>query len=343
MWKASEMRRAILGINLLGLLLLGGCADDPEAAATLSVKGYVEAELDTLHAASVALQRAAPEPDADGWNARDDAEAVASMRREWARARAAYERIEGAIAVLFPHLDVSTDERYDGFIELEADADLFDGEGATGMHAIERILWADAHPPNVVAFESLLVGYAPARFPETEAEARRFRDALVARLIEDIETMRTQFAPLALDPATAFGGVIGSMGEQVEKISLAATGEDESRYAQTTLADMRANLEGGRQIYLAFQPWVRAHGPEADDEVAAGFDRLDAAYGALSGDSLPPVPEGWNPDEPDPAHLDGAYGRLWQRVSAEADPDSPTSLVSAMRAAARVIDVPIAP
>ena len=106
---------------------------------------------------------------------------------------------------------------------------------------------------------------------------------------------------------------------------------------------MRANLEGGRQIYLAFQPWVRAHGPEADDEVAAGFDRLDAAYGALSGDSLPPVPEGWNPDEPDPAHLDGAYGRLWQRVSAEADPDSPTSLVSAMRAAARVIDVPIAP
>jgi iron uptake system component EfeO len=195
-----------------------------------------------------------------------------------------------------------------------------------------------------VAFESGLEGYREARFPETESEARRFRDELVERLVVDTRDMRDQFAPLALDPAAAYRGVAGSMAEQLEKITLAATGEDESRYSQTTLADMRANLEGGRTIYGAFDEWIRAEGGEdVDDRVQAGFDRVDAAYARLEGGALPPVPEGWNPDAPDPAHLETEYGRLWELLSFESDPRADGSLVSDMNAGADRIGIPLLP
>lgn len=325
-------------------LLLGACATDHEAEATLAVKAYVSTELDALHAAAVDLAAAAPAPDADGWSATEDRAAIEAMREAWVRARVAYEHIEGAIAVLFPHLDVSTDERYDGFIELAPDAALFDGDGVTGMHAIERVLWADAHPPQVIAFESALEHYVPARFPETEAEARAFVEGLAQRLIDDVETMRRDFAPLALDDASAFRGVIGSMAEQLEKVTLAATGEDESRYSQITLGDMRANLEGGRAIYGAFGDWVRAEGGgDVDARVIAGMDRIGDAYAALDGDSLPPVPEGWNPSAPDAAHLETPYGALFVLLSRESDPLESGSLVADMDAAAETIGIPTLP
>jgi iron uptake system component EfeO len=331
--------------SVLLLVFLSACQPDYETDATLGVKAYIEEELDALIAASVDLQGAAPEPDADGWTAASDAEAVGEMRESWLRTRASYEHIEGAIAVLFPHIDESTDARYDGFIELAADEDPFDGTGATGMHSIERILWADAHPPQVVTFESSLPNYREARFPADAAEAQRFEEQLVQRLVDDVETMQGQFAPLALDPAAAFRGVIGSMAEQLEKVTLAATGEDESRYSQATLADMRANLEGGRAIYGEFSAWVRATegGPELDDRIEAGFDRIDAAYDAIEGDSLPPVPEGWNPSDPDPAHLATPYGQLFTLLSRESDPTAASSLVSDMTAAADLVGIPVLP
>lgn len=157
--------------------------------------------------------------------------------------------------------------------------------------------------------------------------------------------MRDQFAPLALDPAAAFRGVVGSMQEQFEKVRLAATGEDESRYSQLTLADMRANLAGGRTIYGSFAEWVRSvdGGAERDARIAAGFDRVAAAYAAVPGDSLPPVPEGWNPDAPDPSHLATPYGQLWQLLSTEADPAAEGSLVAAMNDAADSIGIPTLP
>ena len=330
---------------MLAMLLVTACAADHESDATLAVKDYVDDELDALRQAVLDLAAAAPAPDADGWNASEDAAAVAAMRDAWLRARISYERIEGAIAVLFPHLDESTDERYDGFIESATDDDLFDGAGVTGMHAIERILWADAHPAHVVAFESALLGYTPASYPVDEGQATRFRDALVGRLLDDVSTMRDQFAPLALDPAAAFRGVIGSMAEQLEKVTLAATGEDESRYSQKTLADMRANLEGGQTIYRLFQPWVRSvdGGADRDANVEAGFARMQAEYAMTVGDSLPPVPDGWNPDAPDPAHLATPYGRIWQLLSAETDRASSESLVSDMNAAAGSIGIPLLP
>lgn len=321
------------------ILALVACKkDDAEADAILAVKDEVTAELGHLQDASTSLQETAP--DLAGWAAGD----VDASRAAWKDARVAYERVEGAIAVLFPDLDASTDERYDGFIAEAPDANLFDGEGVTGVHAIERILWADEHPAWVVTFESALTGYAPAAFPATEQEAADYRDGLVQRLVDDVDTMAADFEPLALDAAAAYEGVVGSMAEQVEKVSLAATGEDESRYAQHTLADMRANLEGGRAIYAAFSPWIADEGGEdVDAEVLAGFDRVTAAYDGLTGDAIPAVPATWNPDAPSEADLATDYGQLWTLLSAEADPAVEGSLVERMVAAAAVVGIEIVP
>ena len=337
---------------LLPLLTVLACdssgsdpADDPEKAAALEVEAYVAGELDNLVTAVEALQAAAPEPDADGWNATDDADAVARMRQHWHEARVSYERVEGAIAVLFPELDASTDERYDGFVEVEADSDLFDGEGVTGIHAIERILWSDAQPPEVVAFEMGLSNYAPAAYPADAAQAQAFRDELAARLVADVHRMRDELEPVALDAATAYGGVLGSIAEQLEKVELAQTGEQESRYAQHTLADMRANLEGGAAIFAAFEPWLRSldGGNEAADAVTGGMARIQAAYDALPGDALPPVPETWSSVMPSDDDLATPYGSLHAMLTAEVDLDDPSSLLAAMVAAADLMDIPVAP
>lgn len=330
-------------------LALSACGNDNsqvlddkehEEAAILEVKGTLQHHLDDLAAAAAALQAAAPEADADGWSAADDAAAVDAMKAEWKKARIAYESIEGAIAVLFPGLDVSTDARYDAFIEVAPDDDLFDGQGVTGMHAIERILWADAIPPHVVAFESGLAGYTPAAFPATEAQAKAFKTALCERLVTDTIKMRDDFEAMALDAPAAYRGVIGSMAEQIEKLDKAATGEEESRYANFTLADMRANIAAGVATYGAFHDWIVAKGgSDVDDAIAAGFGRLQAGYDALPGDSLPPVPEGWSSASPSKEDLATPFGELFVLISGEADPDTKGTLVSAMNESADLLGI----
>ncbi len=331
--------------------LMAACADEPtptESQAALSVvKRDITHDLAELAAATRALQAAAPAPDADGWDANRDRAAVTAMRAEWRRARGAYERIEGAIAVLFPHLDVSTDERYEGFlaeIPGRRDDNLFDGEGVTGMHAIERILWADAHPERVARFERALPGYVAPAWPSNLQEARDFRDGLCARLVRDVEQMRSEFAPVALDPSAAFRGVIGSMEEQVEKVEKAASAEEESRYAQVTLYDMRQNLEGARRSWVAFRPWVIARGGTTiATAIDARFSALRERYDTVPGDALPPVPEGWNPDAPTAAHARSAFGQLRAFVLAESDPARDGSIVREMNGAADLLGIPRLP
>jgi iron uptake system component EfeO len=347
MFNRSRAQRFSIALMCSALFAMG-CSEEssitPEQQATLDVKEYVSGELVALADAALRLQEAAPEPDGDGWNAEDDAAAVEAMRSAWAEARDHYERVEGAIAVLFQSLDVSTDERYDGFIAEGPDENLFDGEGVTGMHGIERILWADAHPENVVAFESSLDGYIPAAFPANEDEAKDFADGLAQRLVDDTETMRDDFEPLALDASTAFRGVIDSLAEQLEKISLAATAEDESRYAQRTLDDMRANLEGGEATYAAFQDWVIAEaGEEVDADVRAGFAAIGDAYDEIDSAAIPEVPAGFNPDDPSEEHLQTPYGELYLLLTEHADPESASSLLSAMLEAADAMGIPELP
>jgi iron uptake system component EfeO len=111
------------------------------------------------------------------------------------------------------------------------------------------------------------------------------------------------------------------MAEQLEKVTLAATGEDESRYSQATLADMRANLEGGRAIYAELSDWVRSveGGADIDDRIMAGFDRIEAAYDAIDG------------------------GQLFLLLSEDSDPGIESSLVSDMNRAADLIGIPVLP
>jgi iron uptake system component EfeO len=329
------------------LFVAAGCAETPKTAeerALLDVKSYITTNMDTLYAAAQKLQAAAPAPDGDGWNAQADAAAVAQMKTAWKEARIAYEHIEGAIAVLFPDVDISTDERYDGFIAVEPDSDLFDDMGVTGVHAIERILWSDVIPNEVIAFESALPGYQAAAFPRTMAEAQKFKDKLCGRLVSDVATMRDQFKPLALDPAAAYRGVIGSINEQLEKINKAATGEEESRYAQFTLADMRANVEAGVVTYDAFRPWLlEKNGSELDGKIRDGFARLQAGYAKLSGDSLPSVPDMWSSEEPATADLATPFGMMWQLLQTESNPDLDGSLVNVMTRSADLMGIPQLP
>ena len=315
----------------------GGSAG--EQAALAAVKTYITTNLVTLAQAAVDLQKAAPAADADGWSNTTDQAAVDAMKAEWRKARQAYEHIEGAIAVLFPELDVSTDERYDGFIEMAADTNLFDGEGATGIHSIERILWSGETRPEVVAFEMGLKNYKAAAFPRTMQEADDFKNKLCQRLITDLATMRDSFTPLALDPAAAYRGVIGSVAEQIEKVTKAETGEEESRYANSTLADMRFNVEGGQATQKAFEPWLLTtkDGAALNGKITAGFARLSAALG--TGTQLPAVPATWTAEHPSAADLMTPFGKLYTQLKKEADDKDPESLVSAMNAAADALGI----
>jgi iron uptake system component EfeO len=317
-------------------------ASDYSAQATLEVQNYVKGQLSKLSQAAEALQKAAPAPDADGWNAEQDSAAVAKMRAAWADARNSYERVEGSIATVFHELDVSTDERYDGFIEEAPDDDLFDDEGVIGVHAIERILWSDSQPARVVKFESTLDGYLPAAYPSTREDADKFKNKLCARLVADTHQMYDEFSRgVALDSTSAFWGMIGSMQEQSEKTTKAASGEDESRYAQHTLQDMRTNLEGARAVFKAFRPWLdsAAGKKDASTAIEAGFAKVAAAYAAIDGPALPEVPETFNPDKPSAADLQTPYGKLWTLLNEQTDATNDESLVSKMSAAADTMGI----
>ena len=344
-----EWLAPIGAVLMFGASVLG-CGADTSAAATeagsqATVKAYLTTELGHWHDAAVALKAAAPTPDADGWNDTADATAVDKMKAQWALARAAYERVEGAIAVLFGDYDASTDERYDGFLETAPDTDLFDGVGVTGVHAIERILWAGQAPASVVDFESGLTGYVAASFPSNLTEATEFRDGLCTRLVTDIEAVQTMFAPHRLDTAAAYRGVVGSMVEQVEKIRLAAEGQDESRYAQHTLADMRANLDGSKNTYAGFSAWLKTKdgGTALDQDIQARFASVTTLYATVSGDALPAVPAGFMLDAPTAAQLATPYGVIFAGLTTQSDPANPDSLVSKMTAAADLLGIPQLP
>jgi iron uptake system component EfeO len=304
----------------------GAVASEFQEQATVAVKKFVGEQLDKLVTASEDLQKAAPEPDDNGWDEADPQ--LEKMRTAWKAARSAYEHIEGPIAALFMELDVATDARYDAFIEENgADDNLFDDQNVTGMHAIERILYSNQTPDYVVKFEKALTGYKAAAFPKTKEEADQFKNKLCKRLVDDIKTMQEQYSSLALDVDTAFVGMITSTVEQSEKTTKAATGEDESRYAQNTMADMRANLAGARSVYEAFKPWIASTKGEVAG-IEAALKKTDDAYKAVDGDALPKVPDNFNPGDPSDAHLDTPYGKLWKLLTDETDPAKEGSLVS---------------
>jgi iron uptake system component EfeO len=347
---------------LASLVLSSACSssggDSPGAAGQsaktdeqwkIDVTGAIHAsilgDVDALVRATEDLQAAAPAPAGRGWDRDKDADAIANMKAAWARARAAYEHIEGAIAPTFPEIDAAIDERYDGFLEAlgpAGDPDPFDGEGVTGMHAVERILWSDAIPARVTDFERTIPGYKAAAFPATEGEANAFKTKLVGKLVSDAKSLRAQWAPQKIDVASVWDGLVGLVNEQREKVSNASEGAEESRYSQLTMRDIRANLDGTKKIYDAFAPWIGSKdgGKDVDGKVRAAFGRFDALYAAVQGDAIPAPPPTWSAERPSESDLGTPFGRLYAGVKDEADATKPASAAAAMNACGKVLGFP---
>lgn len=345
--------RFISGCFATLTLVVTGCSDaappesvDAEYQKQIAdgMQASIAGEISDWRAAAVKLCEAAPAPTGRGWDRKLDAAAITAMKAAWKTARVHYEHIEGAVAPLFPQLDAATDARYDDILSelgAEGDANLFDEQGVIGMHAIERILYADTIPAEVVAFESKLPGYVAAAYPATEAEAAAFKTKLCPRLVADMTELQDQWKPAKLDIGAAFQGLISLMNEQHEKVNKASTGQEESRYSQMTLADIHANLDGTEKIYALFQPWLlsKARGSDADKGITDGFEALHVAYDANPGDTIPSPPATWSAT-PTAEDLATPFGKLFQAVSFAVDPARDGSVVFEMNEAAGVMGLP---
>lgn len=329
-----------------------GCSSSPAERKTAAefraeviagMRATVATELLNLNAASQRLVAAVPPPRDNGWSMPLDAQAVAEMRSAWLDARQAYERVEGAVAPLFPESDSAIDARYDDFLSQlapQGDANLFDGEGVSGMHAVERVLFSNVLPARVMAFESSLPGYTAAAFPSNFQQASDFKAGLCARLVNDTRDLYDGWRGAShFDLAAAFEGLIGLMNEQREKVDKAATNEEESRYAQNTMRDIRDNLQGTRTVYALFKPWMQAvesgalsesAGRTLDAQIEAGFQRLDSLYSSVVGDAVPQPPATWSSESPSDSDSASDFGRLYLGVSEAVDANQSDSVVSAM-------------
>jgi iron uptake system component EfeO len=300
-----------------------------ESALTRDLQAVVLVDIDEMLLAAIDLQTAVP--DTATWSEED------------------LEQIEGAIAPLFRELDISLDERYDGFVTVHLqgrDTNLFDGEGVTGMHAIERILWANEIPSYVVEYEKgiSLTGedlYVAAAQPKTEEEARAFKSKLCQRLVDDVKLLQTKWSTMRVGIGGAYLGLRDLMAEQREKVNLTATGREESRYSQRTMSDLRGNLAGTRNVFQVFKPWILARGGAMQiANVEAGFDRLEAAYRKVEGDAVPQPPPTWQAEKREmqaPAELATPFGELFITVTNAVDVNQPGSIGAELEAAGVLI------
>jgi iron uptake system component EfeO len=217
------------------------------------------------------------------------------------------------------------------------------------MHALERILYADVTPAAVVTFEKTLPGYVPAAWPATEAQAAELKTKLCARLVTDAKALLDGWTPAHIDVSGAYQGLIGLMNEQQEKVNKAATGEEESRYSQRTMADLRSNLDGTTAIYDLFRGWLQSKpapaaggrsGTDVDASIQSGFTELGGVYATVPGDAIPPPPATWSAEKPSDADLATPFGQLYAKVHAAVDPSDPASIVSHMNEGAQLLGIP---
>jgi iron uptake system component EfeO len=333
-------------LMLAALSAWAACADKPDAEyraeIVASMHESIGADLADLIQAARDLQAASP---SHTWRPDADAGALTAMREAWKRTRIAYEHVEGAIVALFPGIDTTLDARYEVLLAplgAAGDPDPFDARGVTGMHGIERILFAQTIRPEVIAFERTLPGYRPAAYPATNAEAISFKTVLVQLLIDKANSLRKQWQPAAIDIASAYRGLVGLMNEQEDKVSLGSTGAEESRYANLTLFDLRNNLDGTQHVYRLFREWVRsrAGGARLDATLQRKFDELATLYATTTSEALPPAPADWASDQPTTDNLATPYGTLWQIVHDSVDPNNDGSVVSEMNHIAALLGFP---
>jgi len=370
----------------VGAVLLGAaCSSSPsspmtdtqyQAAVVSGMRTSFITDLGNLVKYSQMLQAAAPTPADRGWDPTTDAAAFTAMKTAWTGCRAAYEHIEGATAPIFPDIDATIDSRYDDFLAALPDGDsyLFDDVGVTGMHGVERILYSDVTPARVVAYESTLTGYVAAAFPGTTQEAGDFKTKLVQKQIDDAKKLQNGWeSAQTYDLGAAFQGLVSLMNEQQEKVDKASSNQEESRYSQTTMLDIRNNLAGTERVYGLFQPWIQSKaaamldggaasdagpgeggkataavdgggagqdGKAMDAAIQAGFAKLQALYDSVSGDAIPQPPDTWSSVHPTTADQATPFGMLYEGVHQAVDPNQPGSVVAEMNAAAVLLGFP---
>jgi iron uptake system component EfeO len=347
-------RRACSPIHaflLVYLLSAVGCGADGTSDAQFksqivsAMHQLVLSEVVGLNQAASDLQAAAPAPVGRGWDATLDQQPIADMKDAWVRMRANWEQAEGTLECLFPDLDTSMDSRYEELLAplgATGDPDPFDGVGITGMHAVERILYAPVTPLAVIAYESSLAGSLTAAWPATEAEAADFKGGLCQRLVTDTQTLLDDWKPLAVDLPAVFQGITGLMSAQTEKVGLAVQRREESRYSQMTMADLRFNLAGTQGIYDLFQPWLgtKAYGTTLDNSATTALTGLAAIYATVVGDAIPPPPDSWNSAMPSLSDQQSPFGQLYEAVVQEVDPSRSGSAVEAMNQVAKALGLP---
>jgi iron uptake system component EfeO len=337
-------RRGWSASLVIAIAALTACTEktdaDYRADVIASIHDSIVDDLDAMIVAALNLQAAAP---SRGWNASKDADAIRDMQEAWKRMRRSWEHVEGAINALLPDVDEEVDGRYEEMLGERGDQNLFDATGVVGMHAIERILYAQTIKPDVVAFESALDGYKAAAFPATDDEAISFKTVLVQRLIKNATDLRRSWQPNAIDIGTAYQGLMGLMNEQKEKVNLAATGEEESRYANITMFDLRSNLEGTQKAYGLFREWIhsKATGPNSDSSLRDKFVELESLYmKTTTDDAIPSAPIDWRREQPTDANLATPFGTLWKHVHESVDPHRGGSVVFEMNQIASLLGLP---
>jgi iron uptake system component EfeO len=313
-------------------------------SVTQGMHDSMQGDLNDLVQATTQLQQAAPD---HPWDNTDPA--WPAMQTAWIAARHAYEQIEGATAPVFPNVDLSIDGRVedfgpDGSGALTATSDMFGDQGMTGLHAIERIMYVATTPASVVAYETGLGYVPPQSFPTTQAQADEFKNQLCAKAVTDATYLQANWVPAQIDPKSAFDGLISLMNEQKEKVTLAGLDQEESRYSQRTMDDLRQNLTGTTKIYTIFQPWItsKAGGAADDTQVEAGFSTLNTLYNSApyAGVALPTPPADWSDDNPSQADLATPFGALYAAVQAAVAPMTSGSVVFEMNAEAVLCGIP---
>jgi hypothetical protein len=132
-------------------------------------------------------------------------------------------------------------------------------------------------------------------------------------------------------------------------VNLAATGAEESRYSQRTMADLRDNLDGTTVIYELFSDWLKTKpaaggmpsGTDVDTSITTGLGNLKTLYGTVMGDAIPKPPVTWSAKAPSAADLATPFGMLYEQVHAAVDPKMAGSLVVEMNQGATLLDIPV--
>jgi iron uptake system component EfeO len=332
------------------------------AKVAVDMQTTMQGSLQDLVTSAQALQAAAP---STAWDNTDPA--WATMKAAWIKARHDYEHVEGATAPIYPDIDISIDGRVEDFGPslagtLVTDAttgapactDMFGTSCMSGLHAAERVLWAaqvtaggdvtQETPASVAVYEASLGYVVPQAFPGTDAEALEFKNVLLAKIVADAQTLLSGWTSQNIIVAEAFQGLVGLMNESHEKVSKAGLHEEESRYSQRTMDDLRANLEGTMTIYTLFEPWLasKAGGSEIGAKIQAGFTTLSNVYAEsqFASVAFPTPPSDWSDVDPSAVDLATPFGTLYGAVNTAIDPTTDGSIVFEMNAAATLLSLP---